>query len=518
MSTVALNSNKGRWVMVSTIMASSMAFIDGTALNVALPALQRYFHATSNQLFWILNAYLLMLASLILIGGSLGDKIGRKLVFMFGILIFVIGSAASGFSQNVLLLIIFRMIQGIGGALMIPGSLALISSSINETERGKAIGTWSAVATIVSAGGPILGGALADAGLWRYIFFINVPIGVFALIFLATKVDEVISGDADRSIDFAGAIAVATGLAALTFSFLSMPTKSIYSWEVYLSLIIGIILLVGFVLIELRTKHPMMPLSIFANRTFSGVNLLTLFLYAGLGGGLLFLSLNLVQAQDYSQFESGLTFLPFTFLMTALARYTGRLSDKHGARMFLIVGPIIAGAGLLLLAHVKQTEGAADYFLTFFPGIFVLGLGMSITIVPLTETVMSSVGNQLSGMASGINNATTQMSNVLAIAIFGALAVFFFNSGMENRLKNSQLSKNDRTLVISQAVNLGNAQVPEKIEESDRASIKAFYRESFIDAYKNVMTLAAMLCFTGASMSIVFIKKKSATAQGPKST
>ncbi|MFS4473475.1 MFS transporter [Chryseobacterium sp. T20] len=509
MSTVALSSLKGRWVMVGTIMASSMAFIDATALNVALPALQSDFHATSSELFWILNAYLLMLSSLILIGGSLGDKIGRKRIFMLGILIFIIGSAACGFSQNVLSLIIFRMIQGIGGSLMIPGSLALISSSINEVERGKAIGTWSAVTTVVSVGGPILGGGLADIGLWKYIFFINVPIGVFTLIVLATNVNEVKSDKMDKSIDFVGAITVVSGLAALTFSFLSMPAKGIYSWQVSLALIIGIILLIGFVRIEQRAKHPMMPMSIFKNGTFSGVNLLTLFLYAGLGGGMLFLSLNLVQAQGYSQFESGLTILPFSILMILLSRYIGKLSDKYGARMFLILGPIITGTGFMMLASIKQTYGSGEYFNTFFPGIFVFGLGMAITVVPLTKTVMSSVGDQLSGTASGINNATAQMSNVFAYAIFGALAVFFFSSGMESRLANSKLPSDARKLIVSEAINLGNAQVPATVQESDRAQIAAFYKESFIDSYKNVMQISGMLCIAGAFMTIIFIKKKS---------
>jgi EmrB/QacA subfamily drug resistance transporter len=509
MSTTTLNSAKGRWVMVSSIMASSMAFIDATALNVALPALQSIFHATSSELFWILNAYLLMLTSLMLIGGSLGDKIGHKRVFMSGILIFIIGSAACGFSQNVLSLIIFRMVQGIGGSLMIPESLALISSTINESERGKAIGTWSAVASIVSAGGPALGGALADAGQWRIIFFINAPIGLLALFFLARKVDEVKLDDTVKSIDFVGALTVATGLAALTYGFLSMPLNGVYSLQVFLSLIIGVILLVSFVVVELRAKHPMIPMSIFKNKTFVGVNLLTLFLYAGLGGGMLFLSLNLVQAQGYSQFESGLTLLPFIFLMIILSRYLGRLSDKYGARMFLIIGPIIAGLGLIMLASIKQTHGATDYFSTFFPGIFVFGLGMAISVVPLTKTVMSSVGDQLSGTASGINNATTRMSNLFAYAIFGALAVFFFSSGMERRLVNSKLSDSDIELIFSETINLGNAQVPDAIPESHRSEIAAFYKESFIDSYESVMKISGMLCVAGAFMTIIFIKKRS---------
>lgn len=509
MSAIALSSSKGRWVMVSTIMASSMAFIDSTALNVALPALQSGFHATSSELFWILNAYLLMLTSLILIGGSLGDKLGRKRIFMFGILIFIIGSATCGLSRDVLSLIICRVIQGIGGSLMIPGSLALISSSINESERGKAIGTWSAVTAVVTTGGPLLGGALADAGLWRYIFFINVPIGIFALIFLATKVDEVKSDVTDKPIDFIGAITVAGGLAALTFGFLKMPAKGIYSYQVYMALIMGIALLIGFVRIEQRTKHPMMPMFIFKNRTFSGVNLLTLFLYAGLGGGLLFLSLNLVQVQGYSQFESGLTILPFLILMISFSRFIGKLSDKYGVRMFLILGPIIAGCGLLMLSSIRQTHGSGEYFSTFFPGIFTFGLGMVITVVPLTKTIMSSVGDQLSGTASGINNATAQMSNVLAYAIFGAMAVFYFSSGIESRLANSNLSDGARKLVVSEAINLGNARVPATLHDTDRTQIAAFYKESFIDSYKNIMEISGMLCITGALMTIIFIKRKS---------
>jgi len=508
MSTVALSSSKGRWVMVSTIMASSMAFIDSTVLNVALPALQQHFTATGSELFWVLNAYLLMLASLMLIGGSLGDKIGRKRVFMWGIWVFIFGSAACGFSQNVVSMTGFRMIQGVGGALMIPGNLALISSTIHASERGKAIGTWSAITTVVSAGGPLLGGALADAGLWRYIFFINIPIGLLALLFLTRKVAEVTPDNNDKSIDFAGAIRVAFGLAALTFGFLSIPANGIDHWQVYVFLLIGVAFLIDFIRIELRARHPMLPLSIFKNDTFFGVNVLTLFLYAGLGGGLLFLSLNLVQVQGYSQFESGLTLLPFSFLMIVLSRYVGRLSDKYGARMFLILGPIIAGKGLLMLAALNQTSGAGDYFTTVFPGILIFGIGMSLTVVPLTKTVMSSVGSRLSGTASGINNATTQLSNVLAYAIFGALAVVFFANGMEDRLAKSNLSDHDYQRVVAEAVNLGNARVPEAIPEADRAEIAAFYRESFIDSYHAIMEICGMLCIVGAFMSVIFLRRK----------
>src|SRR6185437_10484778 len=222
---------------------------------------------------------------------------------------------------SVTLLIIFRVLQGVGGALMIPGSLSLISSSINAQQRGKAIGTWSAFTTVVTMGGPILGGALADAGLWRYIFFINVPIGLAALVMLWFKVDESKDDGSNTSLDLPGATAIAFGLALVTFGFLRMPAMGFNNWQVYLSLTAGVILLITFIIIEAKTKHPMMPLHLFANATFSGANLLTFFLYAGLGAGMLFLSLNLVQVQGYSQLESGLTFLPFTALMILIARF-----------------------------------------------------------------------------------------------------------------------------------------------------------------------------------------------------
>jgi MFS family permease len=239
MATVALGSRAGKWIMASSIMASAMAFIDGTALNVVLPSLQKNLNASGTDLFWILNAYLLMLAALILIGGSLGDKLGRKKVFMVGIFIFIAGSVACGFAPNVTLLVVFRMLQGIGGALMIPGSLSLISSSINPNERGKAIGTWSAFTTVVTMGGPVLGGAFGDAGLWRYIFFINIPIGIFSLIILAKQVKEIKDEDTKQSLDIAGAVAIALGLAAITFGFLRIPDVGLGNWQVYMSLIAG---------------------------------------------------------------------------------------------------------------------------------------------------------------------------------------------------------------------------------------------------------------------------------------
>ena len=514
MATVSLGSSEGKWIMTSTILASAMAFIDATALNVVLPALQKSLHATGADLFWMLNAYLLMLASLILVGGSLGDKLGRKRVYMIGIFIFIIGSAACGFAPAVNVLIACRMVQGIGGALMIPGSLSLISSSIDEKEKGKAIGTWSAVTTIVTMGGPVIGGALADAGLWRYIFFINVPIGVAALIILWKKVAESRAADADPSLDYPGALATALGLASLTFGFLRVPAVGFGHWQVYGSLALGVLLLVSFVLIEKKSAHPMMPLQLFANRIFTGVNLLTFFLYAGLGSGLLFLSLDLVQAQGYSQLESGLTFLPFTIMMISLARLAGSYADKVGPRLLLTAGPAAVGTGLLILSFVGQTSGPGSYWTSFFPGILVLGLGMSFTVAPLTTAVMASVSNHLSGVASGVNNAMTRIANVFANAIFGALAVLLFTGALTSRLKDLPLGPEEKKAAIAQAANLGNAKIPEEISGKSKAQIAHAYREGFIDTYAVVMRLSAALAFAGALMAVFFVRSGPRSAAG----
>ena len=508
MATVPLNSSAGKWIMTSCIMASAMAFIDGTALNVVLPALQKSLQATGTDLFWILNAYLLMLAALILIGGSMGDRLGRKKVFMIGIFIFIAGSAACGFATNVTLLILFRIIQGIGSALMIPGSLSLISSSINEEERGKAIGTWSAVTTFVTVGGPILGGALADAGLWRYIFFINIPIGVIALLILWQHVKESRDEKNIHRLDFPGALTIAMGLALLTYGFLRIPIAGFHHWQVYISLTIGLLLLIIFLRIETKSKYPMMPLSLFKISAFTGTNLLTFFLYAGLGAAMLFLSLNLVQIQGYSQLQSGLTFLPFSMLMITLARYAGSLSDRHGPRMLLITGPVLAGFGFLILSFTGQTNGPEDYWTSFFPGMLVLGLGMSFTVAPLTATVMASVSDGLSGTASGVNNAVSRIAGVFANAIFGALAFLFFSASLQADLKTVPLNLMEKQEVMAQVVNLGNAKVTAHIKPELKIQVEKYYHDGFIDAYSRIMKISALLAFLAALMALLFIKNE----------
>jgi EmrB/QacA subfamily drug resistance transporter len=505
---ITLKSAAGRWIMSSTILASSMAFIDGTALNVALPSLQRSLNASGADLFWILNAYLLMLASLIILGGSLGDKLGRKKIFITGILIFILGSAACGLSPDVNFLIACRSLQGLGGALMIPGSLSIISSSFSSKERGTAIGTWSAFTTMIMVGGPILGGALADAGLWRYIFYINVPLGIVSILILLFKVKESRDEETDHALDFPGALFSLLGLALLTFGFLRIPEVGFKDPQSYIALIAGLIATVIFILIEQRSKHPMMPLELFKNKTFSGANLLTFFLYAGLSAGILFTSLDAVQVQGYKQVQAGLILLPFTVLMISVARFAGSLADKYGPRWLLIIGPSIAGIGLLLLSFIKQTNGPSDYWTTFFPGIFTFGLGMSLTVAPLTSTVMGALPDHYSGTASGINNAVTRIAGVFAIAILGALAILLFSGFLSERINNIQLDPDEKRSVMEQVKNLGNAKPPVTIKDTDKITIAKAYKEGFISAYNKVMLICAVLAFLSAVMSFLFIKNE----------
>ncbi|MEO1254118.1 MAG: MFS transporter [Bacteroidota bacterium] len=493
--------------MVSTILASSMAFIDGTALNVILPSLQKDLNATGPDLFWVLNSYLLMLAALIIVGGSLGDKLGRVRIFKIGILIFTIGSAACGFSQNIWQLIIFRSIQGIGGALMIPGSLAIISAVFSKEEKGKAIGTWSAATTIVTVCGPVLGGALADIGLWRLIFFINIPLGLLALIALHYRVPES-KEPGTSTIDWTGAVLLTLSLAALTFGFLEMPELGYNHAIVSVSLVVGFVLFVIFIRIEKRGTDPMVPLTLFSNKTFSGVNLLSFFLYAGLGAIMLFLSLNIIQVQGYSQFQAGLTFLPFSAMMIIVARKMGSFTDKYGARGFLIAGPAITGAGMWWLSTVGMTAGPSAYWSTYFPPFLLFALGMSITVVPLTTAVMACVDDSKSGIASGINNSVTRISGTFTNAILGAVAIFLFTNYVESDLATFPISELVRKEIIDETAHLGEAVAPSSLDTELQMKVDHLFDKGFIKTYQWVGRLSAILAFLSAIIAYFMVEGK----------
>jgi EmrB/QacA subfamily drug resistance transporter len=505
---VPARSKTGAWVLAATILASSMAFIDGTALNVALPAIQDGLHASGEQLLWVVNAYLLVLAALIPIGGSLGDLRGRRKVFSVGIALFLLSSLVCGAAPSIGFLIAARLLQGAGSAIMIPGSLAIITAFFGSESRGRAIGTWSAFTTIVAVAGPILGGVLASAGLWRGVFLVNIPLGAVALVVLFLKVPESRDRESSGRIDFPGAALLAIGLAGPTYGLLRAPDLGFGDPRVFGALLAGGLSLAAFLLVESRSAHPMIPLGLFSSRTFSGVNLLTFGLYGALSAGTFFLSLNLVQAQQYSMAAAGFAFTPFALILTALSRWAGGLVDKGGPWLPLIVGPAIAGAAFLFMAFSGLSDGPARYWTTFFPGVVLLGIGMGITVAPLTTAVMGAVAQRFAGTASGINNAVSRTAGVLAIAVVGAVALFLFSHALQVRTAPIPLSAEARAALSAEAARLGAASVPAEVAAGQVGSVHTAIRLAFVDAFHIVMLICAGLAWIGAALSGVFVERR----------
>ncbi|HMD90711.1 MAG TPA: MFS transporter [Anaerolineaceae bacterium] len=503
-----MSKSTERWVLTATILASSMGFIDSTALNVALSSIQASLHATGAQLLWVVNGYLLMLASLILVGGSLGDRWGRKKIFMFGISLFVLASMACGVSPSIQFMIAARIIQGIGGSFMIPGSLSIITSMVAPDRRGKAIGTWSAVSTLVTVAGPVLGGFLADHGLWRAVFLINAPLGIISLIVLFLKVTETHDETITGPVDVLGAALVTIGLAGLTYGFISAPGDGFQDPRVYITLLIGVIALIAFVYVETHTEKPMMPLLLFKSHTFSGTNLLTLFLYGGLSAGTFFLSLNLIQVQGYTKTEAGFSFLPFALLLVLMSRWSGGLADRRGPRLLLILGPSLAGCGFFWMAFSGLTNGPSSYWYTFLPGIALFGIGMGLTVAPLTTAVMGAVPRDHSGIASGINNAVSRTAGVLAIAIIGSVALFSFTSSLKVRTATISLSDQARSALNVEAQKLAGASVPANVGAENIQSVGLSIKLAFVDTFKLVMIICAALAWVSAAAAAILVEPR----------
>src|SRR5436305_6017357 len=367
--------SRGRWVLAATILASSMAFIDGTVVNVALPALQTNLKATAVDVQWVIEAYSLLLSALLLVGGSLGDHYGRRRVFLIGVALFAVASTWGGLAPDIHQLIIARAAQGLGAALLVPGSLAIISSSFAENDRGRAIGKWSGFSAITTAIGPVIGGWLIEHLSWRAIFFINVPIALLIIFISLWRVPE--SSDKEsKGLDWLGAILITFGLGALVYGLIESSQLGFSDRSVLAALAAAVTLLALFLIIEARISNPMLPLVLFRSRTFTGANLLTFLLYGALGGSLFFLPLNLIQVQHYSATAAGAAFLPFILIMFLLSRWACGLVERYGSKIPLVIGPLIAalGFGLFMLPGVN-----AGYWQTFFPAVVVLGIGMAIS-------------------------------------------------------------------------------------------------------------------------------------------
>jgi EmrB/QacA subfamily drug resistance transporter len=481
-----------------------MAFIDSTVTNVALPQIQVHLGATALDAQWIVESYALFLSALILVGGSLGDHYGRRRIFSLGIAIFTLASVWCGLSTSPDILIVARAVQGVGGALLVPGSLAIISASFDGEERGKAIGTWAGLSGVTTALGPILGGFLVENVSWRAAFLINVPLAIVVLLIAYRHVPESRDPDA-RRLDIPGAVLATLGLGGVVYGLITSAEAGFDSIRVIVALVLGVGCLVGFIVREQRTEEPMMPLGMFRSRNFSGANILTLLLYAGLGGALYFLPFLLIQVHDYSATAAGGSFLPFTIITFLMSRWAGGLITRYGARMPLTIGPIVAAAGFILFA-VPGTEGS--YWTTFFPAIVVLGLGMSLVIAPLTTTALSSVSGRHSGLASGVNNAVSRTAGLLAIPILGIFVFLVFSGSLDASVQDLDLSPQAQQQLESEKVDLGGAEVPPGVSEETGDEIETAIDLSFLRGFRLAMYIAAGSALASALAAAIIIEGK----------
>jgi EmrB/QacA subfamily drug resistance transporter len=491
----------GRWVLAATILASSMAFIDGTVVNVALPALQTSLNATAVDIQWVVEAYSLLLSALLLVGGSLGDHYGRRRVFLIGVALFAIASAVCGFAANVRELIGARALQGLGGALLVPGSLAIISSSFSENQRGRAIGTWSGFSAITTAIGPVVGGWLIEHLSWRAVFFINIPLAVLVILISLWRVPES-SDPTSAGLDWRGAILGALGLGALVYGLIESSRLGFSDRRVLTALIGAAVLLACFLITETRVPNPMLPLALFRSRTFTGANLLTFLLYGALGGTLFFLPLNLIQVQRYSATAAGAALLPFILIISSLSRWSGGLIERYGAKLPLIVGPLIAAFGFTLFMF---PDVGGSYWTNFFPAIVVLGLGMAISVAPLTTTVMNSVAQNRVGIASGINNAVARSAGLVAIAVLGIVMLRVFDEGLDRHLADGKLSTSTLQSLHAQRTRLAAVDVPEDQDPATHQLIRRAVDESFVFGFKVIMATGAALAIASAGTAVTLI-------------
>jgi EmrB/QacA subfamily drug resistance transporter len=414
----------GRWVITAAVLGSGVAFLDGSVVNAALPAIAKDLDAGLADLQWVLTGYLLTLGSLLVIGGSLGDLFGRRKMFVFGLVGFAAASLACGVAPSTATLIGARLVQGGAAALLVPGSLALISASFHEDDRAAAIGAWSGLSGISLAIGPFLGGWLIEAVSWRAIFLINLPVVAIAVLLTQQHVPESRDLDANRhagrfkGVDVLGGALLGGGLAGVVYALIEGPAKDWATTSVIVGAL-GVVLLVSFVVWEARSAHPMVPLDVFKSRQFSGANAATLAVYAALGGAMFLVVVHLQTELDYSALQAGAAFVPITLFMLAFSQRAGRLAQRIGPRLPMTVGPVIAGIGIGLFALVGPD---LSYWEGVLPGAVVLGIGLTITVAPLTAAVLAAIDDRHAGIGSAINNAVARIAGLLAVAVLPAIA------------------------------------------------------------------------------------------------
>jgi len=498
-------------VLVVAIAGSAMVFIDGTAVNVALPTLQRELNADAASLQWVVEGYSLVLSAFILIGGALGDRFGRRLTFLLGVGLFAGASLLCALSQNMVELNVARCLQGLGGAFATPGSLALISAAYAGPGRGKAIGTWSGFSSLTAAAGPLLGGWLTQTYSWRWVFLINVPVALFIVVASLLHVPESRDAHASQRVDLLGALLATSGLGLITYGLISLQGSS-QNTAPLLACAAGVALSALFVFYESRVTGPMVPLDIFKNRVFSGANIYTLFLYAAIGGSLFFVPFDLQYVQGYTPLEAGAALLPFVAIVFLSSRWSGGLVERIGARLPLMLGALIAAAGLVAFAFTGIDR---SYWISFFPATVIFGCGAALFVAPLTTTVMDALSTERSGIASGVNNAVARVAGVLAIAILGIVLIGNFYTGFDRTIAHEPLAPATITALHAHRDRLTTLKAPEGTSPGDEQRVTQALRRSYANAFRDAMFAGAALCVIASVVASLTIARNFRPAPTP---
>lgn len=489
------------WVLVAAILGSSLAFIEGSVVNLALPAIQADFTVASTGVQWVVNAYLLVLGAFMLIGGSLGDRYGLRRIFVLGTAIFGAGALAGAVAPSLSWLIVARLVQGFGGALLVPASLALIGSHFAEEERGRAIGTWAGASALTTAIGPVLGGWLVDQWGWPAVFLLVAPLAAVTIAIALWRVPANRPVSRERP-DYAGALLLAVSLALLIFAL--VDTGSV--WRRALLFVFAVLFGAAFIRREKRCRNPMLPLALFRSRHFSGANLMTLLLYFALTGALYFLPFNLIQVQGWSATAAGAAFLPFTIIMGFGSTFAGDLIRKFDPRIVLTIGPAITALGFFALV---MPGSDADFVTGFLPGIIVIGIGigMTVSVAPLTTVVMSSVDRQRTGIASGVNNTAARLAGVFAVAVLTSIAVATFSRDVEDRLRAQNLPDALVEQLVGQAAALAELEAPPGTPAGMVARVDASVAQAYVQTFRLLVALCGLLALGGGLIAWFFLPK-----------
>ena len=488
-------SRAKRWVLIATILGSSIAFLEASVINVALPAIQDALGASVSTMQWIASAYTLLLAALTLVGGGAGDRFGRLRLFRWGTVLLAAASVACGLASSPSQLIAGRALQGVGAAMLVPNSLALLSGSFPRAERGRVIGIWSAATSLAGSGSPILGGWLVDTVSWRAGFLSIVPLALAALFVTYRRVPEPPRQRHPPAVDWWGGVLATVALGGLVFAIISSGSSDVGTLALASSVMIGVLALLGLRMLETRSSSPMIPLDVFRSAAFCAANLLTLLLYFGITAVFFLLPFILIQVHGYSATLTGAAYLPFGLILAILSPWVGGLGDRLGMKPLLLAGSVVSAAGLALFA-LPSVGGS--YWLTFFPPMAIVGLGMALTVAPLTATVMGSVASARGGIASAVNNTVARVGGLLAVAVIGVATLPLFAHALTRRLEPLAVAPSVRAALVEPR-SFADARLPASIPDADRAPLERAVGEAFVESFRWLALISAACALLGAA-------------------